>query len=198
MAKAATKTKKSAPAKSSSKSKSSGSAGSQNTMLEKFIYDSMKDIYYAEKAVLKAMPKMKKAATTQQLKDAFTTHMEQTRGQISRLEQGFEIMGKKVQGKKCEAIEGLIAEAESIIEDTEDGTMTRDVALIIAAQKLEHYEIASYGGMAQLTRTLGMDDIAELLEQTLEEEKETDLLLTSIAENDINLQAEEEGSEEEA
>jgi ferritin-like metal-binding protein YciE len=197
---AKTATKKSAPAKkSASNSRSSNTAtqGSQNTMLEKFVVDMLKDIYYAEKQLLKAIPKMQKAATTQQLKDAFATHIEQTREQVSRLEQAFEIMGKKAAGKKCDAMEGLISESQSVIEDTEAGSMTRDVALIIAAQKVEHYEIASYGGLVQLAKTLGMDDMAELLGETLQEEKDTDLLLTSIAENDINLQAEEEEETEE-
>jgi ferritin-like metal-binding protein YciE len=106
-------------------------------------------------------------------------------------------MGKKAQGKKCEAMEGLSKEAETVIEETEAGTSTRDVALIIAAQKVEHYEIATYGGLAQLANTMGLTEVGELLGQTLQEEKDADETLTSIAENDINLQAEEEGGEEE-
>jgi len=197
---AKTATRKSAPAKKSTgKSRSSNATAQapQNSMLEKFVVDMLKDIYYAEKQLLKAMPKMQKASTTQQLKDAFATHIEQTKEQVTRLEQAFEIMGKKAAGKKCDAMEGLIAESQSIIEETEAGSMTRDVALIIAAQKVEHYEIASYGGLVQLAKTLGRDDMAELLDETLQEEKETDQLLTSIAENDINFQAEEEGDESE-
>lgn len=198
---AKTATKKSAPAakKSTGNSRSSTATSqpSQNTMLEKFVVDMLKDIYYAEKQLLKAIPKMQKAATTQQLKDAFATHIEQTKEQVSRLEQAFEMMGKRAAGKKCDAMEGLISESQSIIEETEKGSMTRDVALIIAAQKVEHYEIASYGGLVQLAKTLGMEDMAELLGETLQEEKDTDVLLTSIAENDINLQAEEEEESEE-
>ncbi len=169
----------------------------QGTMLEKFVVDMLKDIYWAEKALVKALPKMEKAATTQELKDAFMEHKDVTEGHVERLEQAFEMMGKKAQGKKCEAMEGLIKESESIIEETEKGSMTRDVALIIAAQKVEHYEIASYGGLVQLTNTMGLTDISELLDQTLQEEKETDELLTSIAEDHINLEAEQEGGEEE-
>ncbi|HUR11923.1 MAG TPA: ferritin-like domain-containing protein [Flavitalea sp.] len=171
----------------------------QGTMLEKFIVDQLKDIYWAEKALLKALPKMQKAATTEELKSAFQEHLEVTREQVERLDQAFEMMGKKAQGKKCEAMEGLIKESESIIEETEKGSMTRDVALIMAAQKVEHYEIASYGGLVQLTNTIGLTDVSELLDQTLQEEKEADELLTSIAENNINLEAEQEGegSEEE-
>ena len=135
---------------------------------------------------------MQKAATSQQLKDAFGTHLEQTRGQVTRLEQVFEIMGKRAQAKKCDAMEGLTKEGESIIEETDKGTATRDVGLIMAAQKVEHYEIATYGSLAQLAKTIGQQEVSDLLGETLAEEKETDELLTGIAENDINYQAAEE------
>jgi ferritin-like metal-binding protein YciE len=163
-------------------------------LLEKFFHDSLRDIYWAEKALLKALPKMKKKATTEELQQAFEDHATVTQEQTKRLEQVFELIGKKAQAKKCEAMEGLIKESEEIIEETEDGTMTRDVALIMAAQKVEHYEIATYGGLVQLARTLGMDEAAGILEQTLQEEKDTDQLLTYIAENDINVEAELEGA----
>lgn len=166
-------------------------------LLEKFFHDMLKDIYWAEKALLKALPKMQKKATTEELQQAFADHTAVTREQAQRLEQVFEMMGKKAQAKKCEAMDGLIKEAEEIIENTEDGTMTRDVALIVAAQKVEHYEIATYGGLVQLSRTLGQNEVADLLEQTLQEEKDTDQLLTSIAENDINMEAEMEGAGQE-
>lgn len=169
----------------------------QGTMLEKFVVDMLKDIYWAEKALLKALPKMEKASTTQELKDAFIEHKGVTEEQVARLEQVFELMGKKAQGKKCDAMEGLIKEAESVIEETEKGSMTRDVALIIAAQKAEHYEIATYGGLVQLTNTMGLTEVSALLDQTLQEEKEADELLTTIAEENINLEAEQEGGEEE-
>lgn len=169
----------------------------QGTMLEKFVVDMLKDIYWAEKALLKALPKMEKASTTQELKDAFIEHKGVTEEQVARLEQVFELMGKKAQGKKCDAMEGLIKEAESVIEETEKGSMTRDVALIIAAQKAEHYEIATYGGLVQLTNTMGLTEVSALLDQTLQEEKEADELLTTIAEENINLEAEKEGGEEE-
>lgn len=194
--------KASSSGKSASGKKSSGSAATvenqqqSNTMLEKFMIDSLKDMYWAEKHLMKALPRLEKAATSEELKQAFSDHVTVTEEQIARLEQIFEIMGKKPQAKKCEAMEGLSKEAESIIEETEAGTSTRDVALIIAAQKVEHYEIASYGGLAQLANTMGLTEVGELLGQTLQEEKETDELLTSIAENNINLQAEEEGGEE--
>jgi len=154
--------------------------------------DSIKDIYWAEKHLVKTLPKMQKAATSTQLKDAIGTHLEQTKGQVSRLEQVFALLGKRVQAKKCDAMEGLSKEGESIIEETDKGTATRDVGLIMAAQKVEHYEIATYGGLVQLAKTLGHQDISDLLAQTLTEEKEADQLLTQIAENDINYQASEE------
>ena len=139
-----------------------------------------------------------KAATSAELKQAFQEHLEVSKTQVTRLEQVFEILGKKPQAKKCEAIEGITKEGESIIEDTEAGTATRDVGLIMAAQKVEHYEIATYGGLVQLATTLGMDDAAELLKANLEEEKEADTMLSDIAENDVNYSAaEEEGDEEE-
>ena len=164
-----------------------------NTMLEKFLVDSLKDMYWAEKHLTKALPKLARAATSEELKQALQDHLTVTEEQVARIEQVFELMGKKPQAKKCEAMEGLSKEADSIVEETEKGTMTRDVAIIIACQKVEHYEIASYGGLTQLANTMGMTEVADLLGQTLAEEKEADELLTSIAENDINYQAEEEG-----
>ena len=157
----------------------------------------MKDIYWAEKNLLKALPKMQKASTTSELQAAFEDHRNVTEEQVSRLEQAFEMMGKKAQAKKCDAMEGLIKEAESVIEETEKGSMTRDVALIMAAQKVEHYEIAAYGSLVQLAKTMGNDEVADLLQTSLDEEKETDELLTSIAENNINYQADQEEAEEE-
>jgi ferritin-like metal-binding protein YciE len=184
--------------RSSAASKTTSSTfANKGELLEKFLYDSLKDIYWAEKHLTRALPKMKKAATSEELKAAIEEHLEVTQEHISRLEQVFEILGKKAQAKKCEAMEGLTKEAESIIEETEAGTATRDVGIIVAAQKVEHYEIATYGGLAQLAKTMGLDEVHELLGQTLQEEKEADETLTSIAENDINFQAEEEGEEEE-
>lgn len=183
-------TNKSIMAKSS-KSKSAGAAAGDAMLRELFI-ESLQDIYYAEKHIAKALPKMKKAATSPELQQAFEDHRVMTLVQVTRLEQVFESLGEKAKAKKCEAIEGITKEGESIIEDTEQGTATRDVGLILAAQKVEHYEIATYGGLAQLAKTLGENDAAELLGQTLAEEKETDELLTGIAENNVNYQAAEE------
>jgi ferritin-like metal-binding protein YciE len=173
-----------------SRSKSNGSQGS---LLEKFFTDELKDIYYAEQHLLKALPKMAQASTTEELEDAFNDHLKQTERHVKRLEKVFQLIGKKPEGKKCEAIEGLTKEAESIIKDTKEGTMTRDAALIIAAQKVEHYEIATYGGLVQLAITMGLHRAADILDKTLVEEEETDMILTEIAENDINLEAEHEG-----
>src|SRR6185312_6636577 len=128
----------------------------------------------------------------EELQDAFAAHLEVTKEHVARLEQVFELLGKKPQAKKCDAMEGITKEGEGIIEETEAGTATRDVGLILAAQKVEHYEIATYGGLARLARTLEYDDIADILETTLAEEKQTDELLTQIAESKINVEAAEE------
>ena len=142
--------------------------------------------------MLKALPKMAKASTSDELNKAFNDHLEATRGHVTRLEDAFELLGKKAQAKKCEAMAGLTKEGDGIIEDTENGSLTRDVGLIMAAQKVEHYEIATYGSLAQLAKTLGKNDIAALMMETLNEEKEADELLTSIAENNINVEAKAE------
>ncbi len=168
---------------------------SSDAMLYKFFVDSVRDIYWAEKHIAKALPKMEKAATSPELKAAFADHLEVTNIHVERLEEVFDKLGETARGKKCEAIEGIVEEGKSIIDETESGTATRDVGLIFAAQKVEHYEIATYGGLAQVARTLGENEVAEILETTLEEEKETDILLTEIAENNVNYEASEEDEE---
>jgi len=188
---------KTAPAKRKQSNGKQKLAGEGNTQLDKFFTDSLKDIYWAEKHLTKALPKMQKAATTEELKEAIGQHITQTEGHVDRLEKVFELMNKKAQAKKCDAMEGLIKEGESIVEETEDGTMTRDVGIISAAQKVEHYEIATYGTLIQLAKTMGMDEAADILAETLEEEKETDKGLTEIAENNINWEAEQEGEAQE-
>src|SRR6476659_6535215 len=162
-------------------------------MLENFFTDQLKDIYYAEQQLLKALQKMEKESTTEELEEAFNNHARQTEKHVKRLERVFKIIGKKPEGKKCEAMDGLIREAETIIRETKEGSMTRDAALIIAAQKVEHYEIASYGGLVQLAITMQLHRAAEILEKTLFEEEDTDQLLTYIAESSINMEAEDEG-----
>ena len=166
----------------------------RHPMLEKFFIDELKDIYWAEKHLVKALKKLKKSATTEELQNAFEDHSAATEEHVKRLEEVFQMFGAKAQAKKCEAMDGLTKEADSIIEDTESGSMTRDVGLIIAAQKVEHYEIATYGSLVQLANTMNMPEIADVLEQTLQEEKDADELLTYIAENNINVEAEMEGA----
>jgi ferritin-like metal-binding protein YciE len=166
-----------------------GQALAKDNLLEEFFVDEIKDIYWAEKHLIKTLPKMKKAATTPELQQAFADHLEVTREHVTRLEEVFELLGEKAVAKKCDAMEGITKEGESIIEDTEEGTATRDVGLILAGQKVEHYEISTYGGLAQLARTLNHEDVAEILEKTLSEEKEADKLLTSVAENSVNYEA---------
>ncbi len=175
--------------KSSGNGSKSSSPTPQSSLLQELFLDELKDIYWAEKHLMKALPKIAKAATSDELRQAFTDHLEATNGHVARLEEAFGILGEKVQAKKCEAMAGLTKEGDGIIEDTEKGTLTRDVGLIMAAQKVEHYEIATYGSLAQLAKTLGKNDLADLMVKTLEEEKEADQLLTSIAENNINVEA---------
>lgn len=170
-----------------------GHSHSQASLLEKFFVDQLKDIYYAEQQLLKALPEMQQAATTEELEDAFADHLKQTERHVKRLEKVFKVIGKNPEGKKCEAMDGLVKESKTIISETKEGTMTRDAALIIAAQKVEHYEIASYGGLVQLAITMGLNRAAEILDKTLQEEEDTDQLLTDIAESYINIEAEEEG-----
>jgi ferritin-like metal-binding protein YciE len=163
-----------------------------NALMELYV-DELKDIYNAENQLIKALPKMAKAATSDELRTGFEEHLEQTRGHVQRLEQIFKALEEKPTGKKCKGMEGLIAEGQEMMEeDFEDDAM--DAALISAAQRVEHYEIAAYGTVRTYAELLGEDEAAQLLEQTLEEEKETDQKLTDLA-GDINVQAMEEGSE---
>lgn len=164
----------------------------EDSMLHDFFIDAVKDLYYAEKHIVKTLPKMSKASTSTELKTAFKTHLEDSKVHVTRLEEVFGLLNMKPRAKKCEAIEGITKEGEGIIEETEAGTATRDVGLIMAAQKVEHYEIASYGGLVQLAATLRLTEISGLLAITLQEEKETDLLLSSIAENHVNYAAAQE------
>ena len=150
------------------------------SLLEKFFVDQLKDMYYAEQHLVKALPEMRSAATSEELEDAFDEHLKQTERHVKRLERVFKLLDKKPEGKKCEAIEGLTKEAKNIISETKDGTMTRDAALIIATQKIEHYEIATYGGLVQLAITMDLHRAAEILDKTLQEEEDTDTTLTRV------------------
>lgn len=163
--------------------------------LQKLFEDMLKDIYWAEKALLKAIPKMIKNATNEELQQGLSDHLEETKGQVERLEQIFEQLGKKATAKKCLAMEGLIKEAEEIMSENDEGAM-RDAGIIAAGQKVEHYEIATYGTLRTFAQILELEDAVALLEETLEEEKGADEKLTDVAEAAINLEAAEEQEEE--
>jgi len=186
----ATKTKPSQNGKKAAPKKEKPNSEAAENLRELF-EEQLKDIYWAEKALTKALPKMAKNATSEELVDALNNHLEETRGQVTRLEQVFELLGKKAQAKKCDAMEGLIKEGEGIIEETEEGPV-RDAGIISAGQKVEHYEIASYGTLAAFATLLGENEVAALLQETLEEEKAADSKLTEVAEAAINLEAVEE------
>ncbi|MGE5315500.1 MAG: ferritin-like domain-containing protein [Acidobacteriota bacterium] len=174
----------------SNESHSSMRKGSMNKNVEnlrKLYEEDLKDIYWAEKHLVKSLQKMEKATTSEELKRAFENHMERTKEQIMRLEKVFEASEMKPAGKRCEGIEGITKEADEVIEEFEKGSVC-DAGLIIAAQKVEHYEIASYGSLRSLAQILEFDEAAKMLQETLEEEGEADKLLTSISER-INTQA---------
>jgi ferritin-like metal-binding protein YciE len=156
--------------------------------LNDLFLETLKDIYYAEKQILRALPKMAKASQDPKLKQAFETHREQTEGQVERLEQVFEMIAKPARGKTCEAIMGLIEEGKEVMEDF-GGTPTVDAGLLAGAQAVEHYEISRYGTLISWAKQLGLNDAAKLLEATLKEEKQTDELLTSIASSQVNRKA---------
>lgn len=166
----------------------------QSSQLMKLFEEELKDIYWAEKALTKAIPKMIKNATSADLVEALENHLMETEEQVKRAEQVFELTGKKAVAKKCEAMEGLIKEAEEIMEECEEGAM-RDAGIISAGQKVEHYEIASYGTLRQFAETLGLTEAVALLEETLNEEKLADEKLTEVALGAINVEASEEEEE---
>jgi ferritin-like metal-binding protein YciE len=154
--------------------------------LNELFIDELKDIYWVEKHLVAALPKMIKGATSEDLKQTISTHLEETKNQITRLENVFESIGEKAVAKKYLAMEGLLKEATELLSDTDKGTEVRDVTIISAAQKVEHYEIASYGTLRTLVCTLGYSEAQELLDETLAEEKNADSLLTQVAENYVN------------
>lgn len=158
-------------------------------MLQDLFYDTLKDIYYAERQILKALPKMARAAQSEKLRMAFEKHREETEGQVERLQQVFEIIGKRAQGKTCEAIQGIIAEGEEIMEEFK-GSPALDAGLISSAQAVEHYEITRYGTLSAWAKQLGYKDAAKLLDETLKQETATDTSLTALAETALNAAAE--------
>lgn len=167
------------------KRKSAGQSTSES--LKKLYEEDLKDLYWAEKHLVKALPKMAKAAASEELAKAFQNHLSQTQNHVTRLEQVFTSSGLKVAAKKCEGMEGLTKEGEENIEDHKKGTV-RDAGLIIAAQKVEHYEMAAYGSLRTLAQVMNLEEAEELLQETLDEEGEADKLLTSLAEK-INEEA---------
>lgn len=186
------KTSKSSSESSESTASKSTSASSKNSLLSsqlmELFEDELKDIYWAEKALTKAIPKMIKNATSKELVKALTTHLEETKEHVTRVEKVFESFGKKASALKCDAMAGLIEEAEGIMEECEKGAMC-DAGIISAAQKIEHYEIASYGTLRQFAETLKLKEAATLLEKTLIEEKASDVLLTEVAVTAVNIEA---------
>ena len=156
--------------------------------LKDFMIDGLKDLYWAEKALVKNLPKMQKNATAKNLKAAIAGHLEETKGQVKRLEDAFKSLKLKPEAVKCDAMDGLLKEAEGILEETEPGAV-RDAAIIAAAQKVEHYEIASYGTLATYAKLLGQKEVLKLLLETLKQEKTCDKDLTKLAKTEINLKA---------
>lgn len=156
--------------------------------LKDLFEDSLKDIYWAEKALVKALPTMMKNATDEKLKTAIENHLTETQTHVERLEECFKALGKKAQAKKCDAMQGLLDEGKSIIEETEPGTV-RDAGIIAAAQKVEHYEIATYGTLAAFAKVLNEEDCLQHLLETLNEEKKCDELLTKVADTNLNSKA---------
>lgn len=162
--------------------------------LKKLFEEGLKDIYWAEKALTKALPKMAKNATTESLRLAIEEHTKVTEEQVKKVEKVFELIGKKAVAKKCEAMDGLIKEGQEIMESTEPGPV-RDAGIIAASQKIEHYEIATYGTLRAHANTLGENEAVAILEEILNEEKQADVTLTEAAYNNINFEAAEEGEE---
>lgn len=156
--------------------------------LDDLFHDTLMDIYFAEQKILQALPKMAKGAQSPELKAAFEKHRAETEGQVERLQQVFKIIGKKPQGKTCEAIQGILAEGEEILAEFK-GTSALDAGLVSAAQAVEHYEIARYGTLKQWAKELGLKDAVKLLDQTLSEESKTDEALTRLAEGGVNQKA---------
>jgi ferritin-like metal-binding protein YciE len=148
--------------------------------MQELLIDELKDLYSAEKQIVRALPKLAKAATSPDLKQALTNHLEETEGQVTRLERIAEIVGKKLTGKTCVGMKGVLEEGSEVLEETDKGTI-RDAAMIAAAQRVEHYEMAGYGSAREFAKMLGLSEVASLLDETLEEEKAADKLLSGIA-----------------
>jgi ferritin-like metal-binding protein YciE len=161
--------------------------------LEELFINELRDLYSAEKQIVRSLPKLAKAASTQELQKALLNHLEETKGQVERLDEIAEIVGKKLTGKTCAGMKGVLEEGSEVVEEVEKGNV-RDAALIGASQRVEHYEMAGYGTARDFAKLLGLKDVADLLEQTLKEEKAADQKLTAIAKS-VNNQAKAEMSE---
>lgn len=187
--------KKTANGKSNGEAKKSNGAaqtnGAAHEKLHELFVDGLKDIYWAEKALTKALPKMIKNATSEELAEALTNHLEETKAQVTRVEEIFASVDEKAVAKKCVAMEGLIKEGEEIMEESEKGVM-RDAGIIAAGQKVEHYEIATYGTLRAYAEIMGHTEAAKLLQQTLDEEKAADEKLTEVTPSAVVLQEEME------
>jgi ferritin-like metal-binding protein YciE len=180
-------TKKKTTKKQSTKKKET----SPSEGLSELFLNELKDIYWAEKELVKAIPKMVKNAEAEELATALNEHLEQTKEHVTRLEEVFSLLGEKAVAKKCEAMSGLVKEAEEIMKETEKGPV-RDAGIILAGQKVEHYEIATYGTLCTFANLLEQTEVASILEETLHEEKDADEKLSEIATSSINIQAVEE------
>jgi ferritin-like metal-binding protein YciE len=156
--------------------------------LESLFHDTLKDIYYAERKISKTLPKMARGVQSEELKATFQKHKEETDGQVERLQQIFEMIGKRAQGKTCQAIDGIVEEGEEILDEYK-GTPALDAGILASAQAIEHYEITRYGTLKRWAEVLGMQDAVALLDQTLQEESKTDELLTQLADKSVNEQA---------
>ena len=167
--------------------------GPESSLLKTFFTGELKDIYWAEQQLVKTLPKMAEAATSDTLRQLFTKHLTETKQHVVRLEKAFSLLGIPAEAVKCEAMAGITEEGDGIVADTQAGTATRDVGLVLAAQKAEHYEISTYGGLAQIALILGLHEISGLLNATLDEEKGADKLLSLAASSGINLDAVTEG-----
>ena len=181
------------PMKNKTGNTSQGEMEMKDSALFELFVSELRDIYWAEKHLVKNLPKMAKAATSDDLRMAFMKHLEKTEQQVERLEEIFQMIDKRAVGKRCGGIDGIVDEGKEKMEDTEEGSLTRDAGLISTAQKIEHYEIATYGTLKTLAAVLQLDDeIIDLLTESLEEEKSADMKLTEIAEGHVNEDASEE------
>ena len=161
----------------------------QHSKLREFFIEQLQDIYWAEQKLVKTLPKLSEASRSPELARAFDSHLTETKNHVTRIEKAFSLMKEKAEAKECPAIKGIAKEGEEIIDETEEGTAQRDVGLIFAGQKAEHYEIATYGALIQLARDMGENEVANLLQETLKEEKAADQKLTQLATSGINKEA---------